>query len=199
MRLFPSILAVPVLAIASAIGLNGCTSPAYYLNELETVPLPRPVLLRRLPKPDCLTAPLAIPTKKRAKSRAPVAANNNSVAPQKKAAKERNSSTTEQTPEADTKRSETKEGRASATPNDPSKPDTPTAKKDVTKSPVTIDDLKKERDCYRQAEQRARIRLQRLQASAADTVATLDEVKRKLHSSMVARPHYSNRSGPSWQ
>ena len=43
--------------------------------------------------------------------------------------------------------------------------------------------IERERDCYRQAEQRARARLDKLQASAADTVATLDKIKSQLQAS----------------
>jgi len=50
-------------------------------------------------------------------------------------------------------------------------------------SKAELKSIEKERDCYRRAEQIARNRLNQLQASTADTVVALDELKHQLHQS----------------
>lgn len=62
--------------------------------------------------------------------------------------------------------------------------DTPNAPApDAGPSEVALKSIEQERDCYRRAEQIARNRLNQLQASTADTVVALDELKHQLHQS----------------
>ena len=68
--------------------------------------------------------------------------------------------------------------------------DTPNAPApDAGPSKVTLKSIEQERDCYRRAEQIARNRLNQLQASTADTVVALDELKHQLD---------QNNQGVTW-
>jgi hypothetical protein len=191
MRQYRSIVTAPILAIAAAAGLSGCA--AYQLDELETIPVPRPALMKDMAKPDCRTQPQGISTEYKPISNAPVKAESKAEAPEEKAAEDRDASAAKPTPEADDKQSKTDDNQANAAPKDADKLDEPTAKKVV--SEPNVHDLINERDCYLRAEQMARTRLGQLQAQAAATVATLDEMKRKLSASVRAQPHDGDQTG----
>ncbi|GBE42182.1 hypothetical protein BMS3Bbin10_00239 [bacterium BMS3Bbin10] len=52
-------------AIALAAGLGACTGPVYFAEQLKTIPVPGPVLMKSLSDPDCRLQPrLAVATDK---------------------------------------------------------------------------------------------------------------------------------------
>ncbi len=42
---------LPMISLAA--GLGACTGPVYFAEQLETIPLPGPVMMKSLQDPDC--------------------------------------------------------------------------------------------------------------------------------------------------
>ena len=124
--------------------------PAYFVEQLDAVPVPAPVLMQRMSGPDCPVRPC------------PAAA-----------------------AEASKLKDKDKDVGADFD-SDSSKIDNtePPPAKAVTAAPdkTELIQLKKERDCYRQAEQLARRRLKKLQTETTRTVSALDDVKQEAGS-----------------
>lgn len=147
----PSTPGLWILPAALAVGLGGCQPAMYQAQPLQTISAPPAALLARLPAPDCVIWARAPATKSKAKSSAEPKPNDAAKAPGKK------DGATTPTPKTSTK-------SAAAADRKAEKPG------DYREA------LRKERDCYQRAEQRARARLERLQAS---TTAALDDAERR--------------------
>lgn len=139
-----SLLSTVILTSA----LGACDlPPAYFAEQLNAVPVPAPVLMRRMSGPDCPVRPASVATA-----------------------------------EASKKKGRDKDEGADFD-SDSSKADKskPSPEKAVTAAPDKgeLIQIKKERDCYRRAEQVARRRLNKLQAETTRTVSALDDVKHR--------------------
>ena len=138
-----SLLSTVILTSA----LGACDlPPAYFAEQLDAVPVPAPVLMRRVPGPDC-----------------PVRA-------------------TPAAAEVSKKKGMDDGGDFEIDSSIAGNPE-PSPEKETTTAPdkAELMQIKKERDCYRRAEQVARQRLNKLQVETTRTVTALDGVRHRVH------------------
>lgn len=146
----PSIRFSTLFALPMIVALAGCQGREHYAYQLDSIPLPSSVAMKKLSDPDCTISNADLPKKIVLKS-----ADDGSD------------------PEGSAKDDQT-----------PGSAD----KRTLRKKANLVDQLRWERDCYRNAELRARERLNSLQASTAVIVAQLRNVKQDLRQPMRLHP-----------
>ncbi|MGI9381682.1 MAG: hypothetical protein ACR2PO_00885 [Methyloligellaceae bacterium] len=170
----------------------------YDAQHLAAISPPPPVLLSHLPEPDC-TVRSGPPVKKvKAEAGEEPKAKAAAEAPKTKANDQDSPAGTDKSAEASADKSDKKADAKDSPTTEAAEKSTMSAaaaERMVAKPGNDRDALKKELDCYRQAEQRARTRLQKLQASTTDAFEALDEAKR---TPKVTGPVYRYRNdGPA--
>lgn len=199
---------VAILILPLSVALPGCHSHEQYVHQLNTIPLPQSALLTRLPAPDCPTPSRVASAGEAVERPAPLPPERKPAGPPPEAGKDegRKTEAPGKEPEADAERSDESVDPADDTPDaasDTPKEDTAAAEAvepTATAAKALEDpeaDLREERDCYRRAEQRARARLDRLQASAAGTIAAVQEVRRALQTPMRLHARQGDTPGRS--
>lgn len=137
----PSIRFSKLFAVPLIVALAGCQGREHYAYQLDSIPLPSRVAMKKLSPPDCTISNADLPKNIVLKS-------------------------------AENK----------------SDPAGPAEKRTLRKKANLVDQLRWERDCYRNAELRVRERLHSLQASTAVIVSQLRNVKHDLRQPMRLHP-----------
>ncbi len=150
----PSIRFSALFVLPVIVALAGCQGREHYAYQLDSIPVPGRIAMKKLSQPDCAISSVGLPKNIVLKS-------------------------VEGDPEH-------KPDTAGATTGDQI-----TGSKDknvLRKKANLVDQLRWERDCYRNAERRARERLNSLQASTAVIVARLRNVKHDMQQPMRLHP-----------
>lgn len=137
----PSIRFSTLFALPLIVALAGCQGREHYAYQLDSIPLPGSVAMKKLSHPDCTISNAGLPKNIVLKSA-----------------------------------------------EDRSDPAGSADKRTLRKKANLVDQLRWERDCYRNAELRARERLNSLQESTAVIVSQLRNVKQDLRQPMRLHP-----------
>lgn len=207
MRRHPAIPSLLIGPAALAIGLAGCHPQIHEAQRVAAMSRPAPDLLAGLPEPDCETTAAAPVTKAKAETRTAgkPTGEDAAEASETKADDETETAKADETPKAEADEPEAE------TAEKPDEPKTETAKPAETSTSIMAaaaaegeqpkpadseEALRKQRDCYRSAEQRARTQLQQLQASTAEAFDAMDAAKHRRQARGPVYRHPNDGSGP---
>ena len=205
MRRHPAIPSLLIGPAVLALGLVGCHPQIYEAQRLAAISRPAPDLLAGLPEPGCETTAAAPVTKAKAETAGKPTGEDAAEASETKADDETETAEADETPKADADEPEAE------TAEKADEPKTETAKPAETSTSIMAaaaaegeqpkpagseEALRKQRDCYRSAEQRARTQLQQLQASTTEAFDAMDEAKRRRQASGPVYRHSNDGSGP---
>ncbi len=175
MRSTSSFIPVSILGIVSVVLLGGCSLPGHYLEELESIPVPKTALLARASRPNCLMHAKKDVIKKGLENKKQTKPAKQSSDKEKQVKTIATSKPDEKVTDANTTNLKKKTDSDKQTPNK--------AIKSVSNTSKPRPKLNGQIDCYRRAERRVRARLNRLQVSTRRTIAALASAKRRLKSS----------------